>query len=62
MKYAVLVRNPKSGKVILITEDDADSIQEGSAALYSTEEEAEKAALNDIPICRAWPYTIVEAP
>jgi hypothetical protein len=58
VSYVVLVRNPSNGKVLIIREDD----ESDDAALYETEREAERAALDDIPICRAWPYSVVEAP
>lgn len=58
MSYVVLVRNPTNDSVLLITEDT----ESDKAAIYETEDAAEKAALNDIPVCRAWPYSVVEAP
>lgn len=54
MAYVILVRNPSSGSVFAITDDDV-------LELYASEAEADKAAM-DIPICKAWPYSVVEAP
>jgi hypothetical protein len=57
MSYMILIRNPSNGKVFIIKDNESDN-----AVLYESEREAEKAAINDIPICRWWPYSIVEAP
>lgn len=58
-KYLILIRNPNGGSVMLINSGDENSPEK--AMLYDSEEEAEEAA-SKIPACRAWPYSIVEAP
>ena len=57
MKFVILVRNPLTGDVTLITEGGLSE----NAALYNSEEAAIDDADN-IPICRAWPWCVVEAP
>jgi hypothetical protein len=55
-KYLILVRNTYNGAVFVITSGEHDN-----AMLYDSEEEAEAAARN-IPVCEAWPWSVVEAP
>lgn len=52
----IVVRNPSTGRLLTITEDDGETI-----ATWDDEAQAALAA-KDIPICRAWPWKIVEAP
>jgi hypothetical protein len=54
-KYLILVRNPQRGGVLAIREDNEE------IALFDTIEAAEKMAAT-VPVCQAWPSSIVEAP
>ena len=56
-KYVILIRNPSNGKVQTVTENGESEW----AALYDSEEEAQHDA-DQVPICRAWPWCVVEAP
>lgn len=56
-KYLILIRNPSAEKVFVITAGGGRL----DAILYDSEEKAMEAA-EESPICRAWPYSIVEAP
>lgn len=51
--WVILVRNPSTQNVIIISEGD-----NYSAAQYESEWRAEAAA-HTIPICRAWSYSVV---
>lgn len=55
MSYVILVRNPSSGSILAVRDDDE------KIAVYETEEEAEHAA-SETFLCQHWPYAIVEAP
>ena len=55
MSFVILIRNPSNDRVIAVT-TDGDNI-----ATYETEDEAEKEA-HRVPVCKAWPYVVVEAP
>ncbi len=58
MSYIILARNPRNDRIIAVTSGDGD---DPPIAVYETEELAQRDAQN-VPICRAWPYSIVEAP
>jgi hypothetical protein len=55
-RWVILVRNPRSDKVFVIHRDEDDD-----AMVYGSRSEAEQAA-RELPVCRAWPYRVVEAP
>jgi hypothetical protein len=54
-KYVIIIRNPQNGLVTAL-QDEHDNL-----ATWETEAEAEELAANHM-LCRAWPYSIVEAP
>ena len=54
-KYVILVRNPSNGQVLMITRK-GDGLEP-----FNSENEAADAA-KKYPICRAWPWCVVEAP
>jgi len=54
MGYIILSRNPRTGKLVIVTDGD-DNVQ----AECETEEEAIESAHNTT-ICKAWGYEIVE--
>lgn len=53
--FVILIRNPGTGKVFIVTEDG----EHDCAASFPTREAAQKCA-DTTPVCRAWPYQIVE--
>lgn len=55
-QYVILVRKRPGNAVFLITEGDGDN-----AATFPSEEAAHVAA-DDIPACRAWPFSVIESP
>lgn len=56
VSYIIVVRNPGANKLLVIEEGETDW---PPVAEYATREEAEKDTLV-IPVCRAWPYEILE--
>lgn len=52
--FVILIRNPGTGKIFLITESDNDC-----AASFPSFAAAQKCA-EGIDVCRAWPFQIVE--
>ena len=52
MSYVIITRNPTSGKLLAIMEDDA-------VAEFELSNEAQQVA-DEVPICQAWGYSIVE--
>lgn len=58
MKFIILIRNPNTGSVSFICDEDGDGEH---PKLFKTEDEAEEAA-DSYHICGAWPYNVVRAP
>jgi hypothetical protein len=56
--FVILVRNPNGNRIIAIDTGEGD---DPPIATFSSVEEAEDAAART-PVCRAWPWTVVEAP
>jgi hypothetical protein len=56
MSCIILVRNPHTRKLLVITEDDGETPVE-----FDTSGEAYKAAKH-IPICQAWDFDTVDVP
>jgi uncharacterized protein GlcG (DUF336 family) len=54
MGYIVTTRNPRSGKLVVIVEND-----EGDVSEFKTEDEANAAAA-ETTVCKAWGYQLVE--
>lgn len=54
MGYVIMTRNPGSGRLIAVVDNDDCDISE-----FATEKEAVEAASNTT-ICKAWGYEIVE--
>ena len=52
--YIISTRNPRTAKLILITEEDSELVAE-----FDTEHDAIRAACH-IPICQAWGYELIE--
>lgn len=57
-RWVILVRNPLSGDIRAI-ETSHDGF--GKILVYFSEAHATRAA-NTVPLCRAWPWRVVEAP
>jgi hypothetical protein len=57
MGWIITTRNPKTKKLVIITDgDEADDFAE-----FSTEGEANAVAMA-VPLCEAWGYNAVEVP
>jgi hypothetical protein len=56
MGYVILFRNTMNGKIGVVEDTENESI-----VVFETEEEAEAAA-ERVPVCWAYPFSIVEAP
>jgi hypothetical protein len=57
MSYIIVVRNPRTKKLAAICDDeDGHRIAE-----YPSQEDAH-AATNDITVCKAWSYALLEVP
>lgn len=57
MSWVILVRNPRTGGVLGITDPD----DEGALQRYDSEADANTAA-REHHLCHAWPHVVVEAP
>jgi Mg-chelatase subunit ChlD len=56
MSYIVVSRNPRTNKLVIVTDGD-DNVP----AEFGTEDEAAEAASNTT-ICKAWGYDVIECP
>lgn len=56
MGYLIATRNPRTKKLVIITEGEGDDVAE-----FETEEAASDAASNTT-ICKAWGYELIETP
>lgn len=56
MGWIIVTRNPRTRKLIVVTEDDCETVAE-----FATEAAASDAAIG-VPVCRAWNYEAIEVP
>lgn len=56
MPYIIIARNPSNDKIVAVTDEDSESI-----AVFDTYDRACDAAQN-VTVCQAWPFAVVETP